>query len=173
MNAPVVALIAAVARNGAIGARNAMPWRLSSDLKRFKALTVGRPLIMGRKTFESIGRALPGRETIVVTRETTYAREGVAVVHDVDAAMRLGEAYARASGVGEILVAGGGEIYTQTMGLAQRLHITEVDLAPEADAYFPPIDHAAWREVARLVGERGARDEADFAFVDYERLGWV
>ena len=170
MSVPVVTLIAAVAHNGAIGARNAMPWRLSSDLKRFKALTIGRPLIMGRKTFESIGRPLPGRQTIVVTRDANYAPEGVAVVHDVEAALQLGESHARASAVGEIVVAGGGEIYAQMIGLAQRLHITEVDLAPEADAYFPPIDRAVWREVARQAGERGPRDEVDFAFVDYERL---
>jgi dihydrofolate reductase len=173
VNAPVVALIAAVARNGAIGARNALLWRLSSDMKRFKALTMGRPLLMGRKTFESIGRPLPGRQTIVVTRDVTYAPAGVAVAHDVDAALRLGESYAHALGVGEIVVAGGGEIYAQTIGLAQRLYITEVDLAPAADVYFPPIDRAVWREVARETGERSARDEADFAFVDYERLGPV
>jgi dihydrofolate reductase len=170
LNAPVVALIAAVARNGAIGAHNGLPWRLSSDMKRFKALTIGRPLIMGRKTFESIGRSLPGRETLVVTRDAAYAPDGVAVVHDIDAALRLGESRARALGANEIVVAGGGEIYAQTIGLAQRLHITEVDLAPDADAHFPPIDRAVWREVARERGQRGPRDEADFAFVDYERV---
>ena len=170
MNAPVVAIIAAVARNGAIGAHNTLPWRLSSDLKRFKALTIGRPLIMGRKTFESIGRPLPGRQTIVVTRGAAFGPEGVAVAHDVDAALRLGESYAHTMGVGDIVVAGGGEIYAQMIGFAQRLYITEVDLAPEADAYFPPIDRATWREISRQAGERGARDEADFTFVDYERL---
>lgn len=169
MSAPIVTLIAAVGRNGAIGARNAIPWRLSSDMKRFKALTLGRPLIMGRKTFESIGKPLPGRETLVITRDATYAPNGIAVVHDIDAALRLGESRARALGVGEIVVAGGGEVYAQTIGLAQRLHITEVDLAPDADAHFPSIDRGVWREVARELGQRGPRDEADFVFVDYER----
>jgi dihydrofolate reductase len=166
LSAPVVALIAAVARNGAIGARNGLPWRLPSDLKRFKALTMGKPLIMGRKTFQSIGRPLPGREIVVVTRDPGYAPEGVAVARDLDEALRIGEARARASGSDEIVVAGGGEIYAQTIGRASRLHITEVDLAPEGDAYFPPIDRATWGEAAREIGARGPRDEADFTFVD-------
>ncbi len=169
MSGPVVGLIAAVARNGAIGSHNALPWRLSSDLKRFKALTLGKPLVMGRKTYQSIGRPLPGRETIVVTREAGFAPEGVAVVHDLDAALRLAESRARVLGVDEVVVAGGGEIYAQTILRARRLHITEVDLAPEADAHFPPIDHAIWREVARERGQRGPRDDADFSFVEYER----
>lgn len=171
MSAPVLALVAAVGRNGAIGVGDALPWRLSSDLKRFKALTMGKPLIMGRKTFQSIGKPLPGRETIVVTRDPGFAPEGVAVVHDLGEALQVAEAKARAAGAEEIVVAGGGEIYAQTIARAQRLHITEVDLAPAGDAHFPPIDGAVWREVARERGERGPRDEADFAFVDYERVG--
>ncbi len=169
MNAPVVALIAAVARNGVIGAGDALPWRLSSDLKRFKALTMGKPLIMGRKTFQSIGRPLPGREIIVVTRDEGFAPEGVEVARDIESALGLAETKARAAGVDEIIVAGGGEIYAQTIARAGRLYITEVDLAPEGDAHFPPIDPALWREVKREPGLRGPRDEADFAFVEYRR----
>lgn len=160
---PIVSLIAAVARNGAIGAGNAIPWRLSSDLKRFKALTMGKPLIMGRRTFQSIGAPLPGREIIVVTRDRAWVHEGVIVAHDIDAALGL------ARGAPEIMVAGGGEIYAQTIGIADRLYITEVDLAPSADARFPAIDKTRWREVKRERGVRGPRDAADFAFVDYER----
>jgi dihydrofolate reductase len=159
----IVSLIAAVARNGAIGAGNAMPWRLSSDLKRLKALTIGKPLIMGRKTFQSIGVPLPGRETIVVTRDRTWSHAGVQVAHDIDAALAV------ARGAPEIMVAGGGEIYAQTIGIADRLYITEVDLDPPCDARFPPIDAAQWREVKREKGVRGPRDAADFVFVDYER----
>jgi len=170
VSAPVVALIAAVARNGVIGAGDALPWRLSSDLKRFKALTMGKPLIMGRKTFQSIGRPLPGREVIVVTRDEGFAPEGVEVARDIDAALHLAETKACAAGVDEIIVAGGGEIYAQTIGRAGRLYITEVALAPEGDAHFPPIDPALWREVEREAGVRGPRDEADFAFVEYGRL---
>ncbi|MFZ1962625.1 MAG: dihydrofolate reductase [Roseiarcus sp.] len=170
MSAPRLALIAAVARNGVIGAGDALPWRLSSDLKRFKALTMGKPLIIGRKTFQAIGRALPGREIIVVTRDEAYAPEGVEVARDIDAALRLAEAKAGAAGVDEVVVAGGGEIYAQTIARAGRLYVTEVDLAPEGDARFPGIDPALWREVRREPGERGPRDEADFAFVEYQRV---
>ena len=170
MSAPALALIAAVARNGVIGAGEALPWRLSSDLKRFKALTMGKPLIMGRKTFQSIGGPLSGRETIVVTREAAFAPEGVEVARDLDAALRLAETKADAAGVCEIIVAGGGKIFAQTIARAWRLYITEVDLAPEGDAFFPPIDPALWREVRREAGVRGARDDADFAFVEYARL---
>jgi dihydrofolate reductase len=170
LSAPRLALIAAVARNGVIGAGDALPWRLSSDLKRFKALTMGKPLIVGRRTFQAIGRTLPGREIIVVTRDEAYAPEGVEVARDIDSALRLAEAKAGAAGVDEVVVAGGGEIYAQTIGRAGRLYVTEVDLAPEGDAHFPPIDPALWREVRREPGERGPRDEADFAFVEYARV---
>jgi dihydrofolate reductase len=163
VSGPIVSLIAAVAHNGAIGAGDAIPWRLSSDLKRFKTLTIGKPLIMGRKTFQSIGAPLPGRGTIVVTRDRAWSHAGIEVVHDID------EALAAARGASEIIVAGGGEIYAQTIGIADRLHITEVDLAPSCDARFPPIVASQWREVKREKGVRGPRDEADFVFVDYER----
>ena len=170
MRAPIIALIAAVARNGVIGAGDALPWRLSSDLKRFKTLTMGKPLVMGRKTFQAIGRALPGREIIVVTRDEAYAPEGVEVARDIDAALRRAEVKAGAAGVDEVVVAGGGEIYAQTIARAGRLYVTEVDLAPEGDARFPRIDPALWREVRREPGERGPRDEANFAFVEYRRV---
>jgi dihydrofolate reductase len=169
MSPPVVALIAAVARNGVIGAGEALPWRLSSDLRRFKALTLGKPLIVGRKTFQSIGRPLPGREIVVVTRDESFAPEGVGVARDVDAALRLAETSARKLGAEEIIVGGGGEIYAQTIARAGRLYLTEVDLAPEGDAFFPPIDPTLWREVHREMGARGPGDEADFAFVEYRR----
>ncbi len=170
MSAPIVALIAAVARNGVIGSGGALPWRLSSDLKHFKAATMGKALVMGRKTFQSIGGPLSGRTIVVVTRDRAFTAEGVSVARDVDEALTLAEAAARAAGADEIGVAGGGEIYAQTIGRASRLHITEVDLAPLGDARFPPIDPAEWREVSRQKGERGPRDEADFAFVEYERV---
>jgi dihydrofolate reductase len=169
VSAPIVALIAAVARNGVIGSGGALPWRLSSDLKHFKAATMGKALVMGRKTYQSIGGPLPGRTVVVVTRDRAFAAKGILVARDVDEALALAEAAARAVGTDEIVVAGGGEIYAQTIGRASRLHITEVDLAPEGDARFPPIDPAVWREISRHKGERGLRDDADFAFVEYER----
>ncbi len=170
MSAPTLGLIAAVARNGVIGSGGALPWRLSSDLKHFKAATMGKALVMGRKTFQSIGGPLSGRTIVVVTRDRAFTAEGVSVARDVDEALTLAEAAARAAGADEIVVAGGGEIYAQTIGRASRLHLTEVDLAPSGDARFPPIDPAVWREVSRQKGERGPRDEADFAFVEYRRV---
>jgi dihydrofolate reductase len=162
-------LVAAVARNGIIGANGGLPWRLSSDLKRFKALTWGKPLVMGRKTFESIGRALPGRETIVVTRDRSFAPVGVVVVHELDAGLDLAAERARAMDADEIIIGGGGEIYAQTIARASRLFITEVALDADGEARFPPIDRQEWRETSRETGERGARDEAHYAFVSYER----
>jgi dihydrofolate reductase len=162
-------LVAAVARNGIIGANGGLPWRLSSDLKRFKALTWGKPLVMGRKTFASIGRALPGRDTIVVTRDTAFAPPGILVAHSVEAALDLAAERARATGAADIIIAGGGEIYAQTIARASRLFITEIALDAQGEARFPPIDPHAWRETCRETGKRGPRDEADFAFVEYER----
>ena len=166
---PPLFLVAAVARNGVIGANNRLLWRLSSDQKRFKALTMGKPMVMGRKTFESIGRPLPGRETIVVTRDRVFAPPGALVAHSLEAALALAAERAAAMAADAIVIAGGGEIYAETIGLASRLAITEVALTPQGDARFPAIDSREWREVRREEGERGPRDEADFAFVDYER----
>jgi dihydrofolate reductase len=158
-----------VARNGIIGANGALPWRLSSDLKRFKALTWGKPLVMGRKTFASIGRALPGRDTIVVTRDTAFAPPGILVAHSIGAALDLAAERARAMGADDIVIAGGGEIYGQTIGRASRLFITEIALDAQGEARFPAIDPHAWRETRRETGMRGPRDDADFAFVEYGR----
>ena len=164
-------LVAAIARNGVIGANGGLPWRLSSDLKRFKALTWGKPLVTGRKTFESIGRALPGRETIVVTRDPAFAPSGVLVAHNLDAGLDLAAKRARAMGTDEIIIGGGAEIYAQTIARARRLFVTEVALDAEGEARFPPIDPLEWREIQRETGGRGPRDDADFAFVEYERQG--
>jgi dihydrofolate reductase len=162
-------LVAAVARNRVIGANGELPWRLSSDLKRFRSLTWGKPLVIGRKTFESIGRALPGRDTIVVTRDPAFAAPGIRVAPNLDAALDLAAQRARVMDADQVIVAGGGEIYAQTIKRASRLFITEVALNAEGEACFPPIDPREWREVKREKGERGPRDEADFAFVEYER----
>jgi len=164
-----ILLVAAVARNGVIGDGHRLLWRLSSDLRRFKVRTLGKPLVMGRKTFESIGRPLPGRETIVVTRAPGFTAEGVLVAHDLAAALALAEHRAAAMGADAVVIAGGGELYAQTIDSADRLALTEVALAPKGDAVFPHIEPALWREVRREAGVRGPNDDADFAFVDYER----
>jgi dihydrofolate reductase len=164
-----IALIAAVARNGVIGADNRLIWRLPSDLKRFRALTWGKPLMMGRKTFEAIGKPLPGRETIVVTRDAAFASSGVHVAHDIATALRLAEEVGRRMEADAIIVAGGGQIYLQTIDRADRLFLTEVALEPAGDAFLPSVDPALWREARRESGVRTERDEADFTFVDYAR----
>lgn len=169
MSARVV-LVAAVARNGVIGGDNALPWRLSTDLKHFKAVTLGKPLIMGRKTFESIGRPLPGRETIVVTRDPSFrAADGVHAAASPQAALRLAQARAVAMGADEIVLAGGAQLYAALLDKVERLRITHVDLAPEGDAFLPEIDWTQWREISAETPERGKNDDAACRFVVYER----
>lgn len=163
--APPVVLVAAVARNRVIGSKGDLPWRLPADMKRFKAITLGKPMVMGRKTFESIGRPLPGRRTIVVTRDADWSADGVETARSLEAALAL----ARSGQPDEIVVAGGGEIYAQALPLADALRLTWVEAEPAGDALFPALDPADWRETARephaAEGERPA-----FAFVDYSRV---
>jgi dihydrofolate reductase len=136
-----LSLIVAMARNRVIGIDNRLPWRLPADLRRFKKLTLGHTLIMGRKTFESIGKPLPERTTIVVTRQQDYAPEGVLVAHSVD------EALAMAQGEEEVFVAGGEEIFRQTLDRADRLYVTELQRNFHGDTFFPEFDESAWRIV--------------------------
>jgi dihydrofolate reductase len=164
-----IAIVVAVAKNGVIGADNRLLWRLKTDLRHFRELTIGKPVVMGRKTFESIGRPLPGRDNIVVTRDHGFSAEGVHVVHGLDEALALGRKLAEARGTPDVMIAGGGEIYRQAMALADRLHVTEVDLSPEGDALFPRIDPKLWRETSREAHPRGPDNESAFTFVDYLR----
>ncbi|MGL4243664.1 MAG: dihydrofolate reductase [Beijerinckiaceae bacterium] len=164
-----LALVAAVARNGVIGGDNRLLWRIKADLRHFRDLTLGKPVVMGRKTFLSIGRPLPGRDNIVVTRDGSFAADGIHVAHGLDAALKLAADFAAARGGREVMVAGGGEIYAQTIGMADRLHITEVELDPEGDARFPAIDRTVWRETQRKAHPRGPDDDAAYSFVDYTR----
>jgi dihydrofolate reductase len=166
---PALVLVAAVAENGVIGAKGDMPWRLSSDLKRFKRLTLGHPMVMGRKTFESIGRPLPGRTTIVVTRDPDWHREGVLTAPSLEDALERAAAIAATDGVDAVMVVGGGEIYAAALPRADRLEITRVHASPDGDAHFPRIDEDVWREVARETPERGANDSADVTFLSYRR----
>lgn len=167
---PIIALIAAVARNGVIGADNALPWRLPSDLRHFKALTLGRPVIMGRRTYESIGRPLPGRAVVVVSARPGFAATGVDVVPSVEAAVRQAASRAQALGTPEIMVAGGGTIYRALIGQAHRLDLTEVDAAPHGDTLFPAIDPTLWRLRDRVTQQSGPGDETGFAFATYDRF---
>lgn len=162
-------LVAAVAENGVIGQGGDMPWRLSSDLKHFRAVTMGRPMIMGRKTFASIGKPLPGRDSVVLTRDRGFAAAGTVVVHDIDAAIAEAARLAAARGVDEAAVVGGGELYAALIDRVQALRITRVHAAPVGDTHFPPIP-AAFRETRRQGPVQGERDSAPVTFVDYERV---
>jgi len=160
-----VALIAAIAANGVIGAGNRLPWRLSEDLKRFRSLTTGHEVIMGRKTWESLPRALPGRQNIVVTRRHGFVAAGAEIAHS------FAEALARVRLPGPVFCIGGGGIYRAALPLATTLHLTEIAREFEGDAWFPPIDRTEWRETGR--DDRPATEPGGFAYsyVTYERKG--
>ena len=160
----------AIAENGVIGREGGLPWRLSTDLKRFKADTMGKPIIMGRKTYEGIGRPLPGRLNIVVTRDRTWRAEGVEVAHTLEAAIQLATVRARCmTGVDEACVIGGGEIYAQALPLADRLHVTHVLAAVDGDAHFPPIDAETLREASSKEVPAGEKDSHATRYSVYER----
>jgi dihydrofolate reductase len=166
---PQIVLVVAVADNGVIGSRGALPWRLKSDIQRFKAITTGKPVVMGRKTFASIGRPLPGRTNIVVTRDANFRARGVVVTNSFTGAraVALGDALRRLAP--DIAVIGGAEIYEQWMDIADRLEVTEVHARPDGDTYFAAIDAASWEEVARMRNPAGPDDSADFSYVTYRR----
>jgi dihydrofolate reductase len=165
-----IVIVAAVARNGVIGRNREMPWRLSTDLQRFKRITMGKPVIMGRKTFQSIGKPLAGRFSIVVSGAPAFAADGVTVARDLDAAFDLAKNEAARSGAAEVAVIGGGEIYAAAIGRADRLYITHVEASPAGDVHFPPIDPTIWRDVASERIAAGARDSEATTFTVYERI---
>lgn len=162
-------LIVAVADNGVIGAGGAIPWRLKGDMQRFKAMTVGRPVIMGRKTFLSLKRPLPHRTNIVATRDRDFRAAGALVATSFEAARDVARADALRRSVAEIAVIGGAEIYAQWMDCADRLEITEVHVSPAGDTHLAAIDAAQWEEVARERHPAGPDDTAPFSYVTYRR----
>jgi dihydrofolate reductase len=166
---PEIVLIAAVADNGVIGSAGTIPWRMKSDMQRFTAMTMGKPVVMGRRTFASLPRPLPGRTNIVVTRDTGFREPGIIVTTSLSdaCAVAMGDALRRFAT--EIAVIGGAEIYAQWMARADRLEITEVHARPEGDTYFSAIEPAAWQEVARVRNPAGSDDSADFSYVTYRR----
>ena len=161
----VIELVYAVADDGTIGDRGAMPWRLPSDLRRFKAHTTGAPLVMGRKTYESIGRPLPGRRNIVVTRQPDYAAPGCEVYGDLGTALDVATASAM-----RVCVIGGAEIYAQSMARADRLVVTHVHARPGGDTRMPGVDASAWGEVSREAIEPDPADSAPTTRAIYERI---
>jgi len=170
MSDPVtIALIVAVSQNGVIGAGGDLLWKISDDLKWFKKITMGKPIIMGRKTFESIGKALPGRDNIVVTRRPGFDPGGVFVTHSIEAAIKLGNICAQKNDVQEICVIGGGEIYAQTIAHADRLYVTSVKASVQGDVFFPKVNSRIWD--AELVGscEKGPKNQYSCEFFTYRR----
>ncbi|NYS62135.1 dihydrofolate reductase [Vreelandella salicampi] len=163
-----VAMIVAMAKNRVIGVEGKLPWYLPEDLQFFKRMTQAKPLVMGRKTFESIGKPLPNRLNIVVTRDTRWHKEGVRVCHRLEDALALADQQATIEAAEEVMVMGGGEIYAEAMPFAERLYITEVDIEVEGDAYFPEIDPQWWQEVQRVPGTPQHGQPA-YDFVVYER----
>jgi len=166
---PRLSLVVAMARNRVIGRDGALPWRIPGDMRYFKRVTMGKPLVMGRKTFQSIGRPLPGRANIVVTRDTGFAADGVTVAHGVDAAVAIARDIARHDGVDEIMVVGGGEIYAAVLPAADRIYLTEVAVDVAGDALFPAIARDAWRETTRTAHPADGAAPAH-AFVTLERV---
>jgi len=165
-----LSIIVATSKNRAIGKDNQLLWHLPEDLRYFKRVTMGKPIVMGRKTFESIGRPLPGRLNIVVTRQHDWQHEGVKVVHSIDDALALAESYSIIDGSEEVMVIGGAEIYQAALPKAQRLYMTHVDIDIEGDAFFPVIDDTQWHEVARESFSASQKTPYDYAFCVLERV---
>lgn len=161
--------VVAIAQNNVIGRDGDMPWKLSTDLKRFKRDTMGKPLVMGRKTFESIGRALPGRLNIVISRSDFVADDTVHA-NSIEAALFLAEGWARENGADEICVIGGGQIYAATLEQASKLYVTHVMAEPDGDTQYPAISDADWRPIESEEVPKGDKDTAETLYVVYERV---
>lgn len=159
-----ISIIVAMDRNNIIGIDNDLPWRLSSDLKRFKAITMGKPIIMGRKTHESIGRPLPGRENIIITRDESYKAEGCTVIHNIDDLIVFCKAQ------DEIMIMGGAEIYRQTLSKADKLYLTEVHAEVDGNIVFPKLEKSEWEEVTRENHSADEKNEYDYSFVILEKV---
>lgn len=164
-------IVAAIGANGVIGSGNKLPWRVKSDLQYFKAVTMGKPVVMGRKTFLSIGKALPGRTNIVVTRGTSFSAPGVVTAASVEEAMEIARADAQRRGADAVAIIGGSDIFAQTIGMADRLVLTRMHLSPEGESRFPDIDPKVWREIERREQPRAEGDDCGFTYLTYVRAG--
>jgi dihydrofolate reductase len=166
---PKITLVVAVAENGMMGKGGDLPWSLPGDLKQFKAKTVGKPVVMGRTTYESLGRALPDRPNIVLSRNPLYRLDDAKVVTTLDTALALAYREAERLGAEEISIIGGANVFAEIMPRAERMYYTEVHARPEGDTLFPPFDRGEWREVARNGPLQGAKDQYPYSFVTLER----
>jgi dihydrofolate reductase len=164
-----IALVVGIAQNGVIGFDGAMPWRLSTDLKRFREITMNKPIIMGRKTYESIGRPLPGRLNVVVSR-SEYQANGITGAGSLEEAIEMSRQWALANDADEICIIGGGEIYRQALSLAGRLYVTHIMAEPDGDVLFPEIEESQWRVLSSERVPKGENDSAETIFVIYERI---
>tara|TARA_R110000782_G_C14808207_1_gene412518 strand:- start:1342 stop:1827 length:486 start_codon:yes stop_codon:yes gene_type:complete len=158
-----LSIIVAMDRNRVIGNNDSLPWHISADLKNFKKITMGKPIVMGRKTQESIGRPLPGRENIIITRNKTYQAEGCTVLSSID------EIFEYCKDIEEVMITGGSEIYRQTIGQATRLYLTEVHAEVEGDTFFPEFDRSEWNEVSREAFTADEKNDFDYSFIVLEK----
>ncbi len=165
-----LAIIVAQSKNRVIGVNNDLPWRLPKDLQYFKKVTLGKPIIMGRKTYESIGKPLPGRANIVITSNPDYSVDGVQVVHSLDEAIEVAKIVAASQNQTEVMVIGGAQIYQQALKQANKLYITEVDAEIEGDAHFPTVDYTQYHEIEREDHKSDQSNPYDYSFVCYERV---
>ena len=164
-----IALVVAVSKNGVIGVDGGLAWKISDDLKWFKKVTMDKPMVMGRKTFQSIGKALPGRDNIIITRSIDFDAEGIFLTRNVEAALALGHECAARREVGEVSVIGGGEIYAQTLALANRIYLTRVDVEIEGDVTFPALDSREWSELSQGTAQKNERNQYDCEFFILDR----
>jgi len=170
MSKAKIVLVLAMSRNGVIGDNNQLPWNLPSDLKRFKETTIGHPIVMGRKTFESIGRPLPGRDNIVLTRSAQFADENVHGVSSLEEGLALAQKFADKRGVDEVMIIGGGDVFEQMRGAAEKIHLTTVQTNLEGDTVFRPLEPENWQLVSSQEVSAGPKDSADFVAQVYERI---
>ncbi|TNE39286.1 MAG: dihydrofolate reductase [Alphaproteobacteria bacterium] len=166
----LLSAMVAVSENNVIGAEGGLPWRLSNDLKWFKKTTMGKPVIMGRKTFESLPKLLSGRANIVITRETNFQAAGAIITHSLDEALEAGKKAARTLGVSEIVVIGGAEIYRQSLEKLNRIYLTRVHATVDGDTFFPDLGSAIWKESAREFHQKSEKDMFDHSFIVLNRV---
>lgn len=167
---PRLVIVAAVGKNGVIGDHGRVPWHIPSDLKHFRKLSMGKPMLMGAKTYRSIGRALPGRETIVLTRDQNFSAANIAVAHNLEQSLILAETAAIRLRVDEIILCGGGEVFRALLDKVDIIHLTHVDLAPKGDVFFPQLDKNIWTPSEPIALQPEAGDEAGCIFISYRRI---
>lgn len=170
MNSLPLVIVVAVAENGVIGREQLLPWRIPGDLKHFKAVTMGKPLVMGRKTHESIGKPLPGRTNLVLTRDQDWRAEGVIIAHSLEEILRLANEDANKTGANEIAIIGGSSLFEELLPSVSKIELTEVHASPEGDVYFPQYDRTSFRETRREGPMQGDKDEYAYSVVTLERI---